>query len=63
MFKKKKKEPIRLRGKAQCIKCFIPVLQKLWDKHADHSHVKHQAIAAGLELSAKIDRVLDRNKN
>eukprot|EP00959_Pyramimonas_sp_CCMP1952_P411403 8620896-Pyramimonas_sp.AAC.1 len=63
MFKKKKKEPIRLRGKAQEVKCFIPLLQKLWDRHADHGYIKHQTIAAGLELSSRIDRVLDRNKN
>eukprot|EP00959_Pyramimonas_sp_CCMP1952_P359000 7517290-Pyramimonas_sp.AAC.1 len=63
MFKKKKKEPVRLRGKAQEIKCFIPLLQKLWDRHSDHSDIKHQTVAAGLALSAKIDQILDRNKD
>ena len=54
---------MRLRGKAQEVKCFVPILQIIWGRHMDSSCVEHHMIMAALTFSARIDNILDINKD
>ena len=56
------KPSVKLKGKAQEIKCLVPILRAVWDKRCDDTVVHHRLISRALMLMHMIDNTLDESR-
>ena len=50
----------KLKGKANEVKCLVPVLHKIWKRHMNNSLALHKKIELMLRLSHHMDLILDK---